>query len=376
MRLLVHHIKTLSHRRIPELMWGGLQAAADFNRPAQAQPTLTKTTPTRTIDPMPFRYILLLNAAILGAQILPPPVFPAGRFYAPYIMPRPTPDLPPDYLSQIYTASGIRYFTLAFIVDTSGNGPGCQASWGPRTPISQETALAPAIQNLRAQGGDILISFGGEAGKELAIACDNATALQAQYQAVIDKYKLAVLDLDIEGTALKDSASVDRRNAALAAIQAANPGVQISYTLPVATDGLTQGGIALLNNAMAHGVKVAVVNLMTMDYGAAADPLAMGAHAITAVNGAVAQMLDNGIRARIGICPMIGLNDVKPEVFSLIDARLIADWAQANPIVSRITMWSVSRDFACPEGSTRSGSSCSGVAQKQYEFSGILNTFH
>ena len=73
---------------------------------------------------------------------------------------------------------------------------------------------------------------------------------------------------------------------------------------------------------------------------------------------------------------MIGLNDVKPEVFSLSDARLVADWARANPIVTRLSMWSVSRDSARPEGSTRAGSSCSGVAQKQYEFSGIFNTFH
>ena len=325
---------------------------------------------------MAYRYSLLLYAAMLGAQTLPPPVFPAGRFYAPYLMPQPTPDLPPDYLSQLSAVSGIRYFTLAFIVDRGGDGTGCQASWGPRTPGAMETALAPAIRNLRSKGGDVLISFGGEAGKELALVCNDATALQAQYQAVIDKYNVAVLDLDIEGNALKDAASIERRNAALAAIQTANPGVQVSYTLPVATNGLTQGGIALLNSAMSHGVRVAVVNLMTMDYGGAADPLAMGPHAMTAVNGAVAQMLDNGIRARIGICPMIGLNDVKPEVFSLSDARLIADWAQANPIVTRLSMWSVSRDSACPEGSTRAGSSCSGVAQKQYEFSGIFNTFH
>lgn len=321
---------------------------------------------------MVFRFLLLLNAVLLGAQTLPPPAFPAGRFYAPYIMPRPTPDLPPTYLSQIKDASGVRYFTLAFILD----GGGCAASWGSRTRLAQETALGPAIEDLRSHGGDVLISFGGEAGRELALGCDSALALQAQYQTVIDKYKIAVLDLDIEGNALKDSASVDRRNTALAAIQAANPNVQVSYTLPVATTGLTPAGIALLNNAMAHGVKVAVVNLMTMDYGGAADPLAMGAHVIAAVNGTTAQMLDNGIRARIGICPMIGLNDVKPEVFSLSDARQVIDWAQSNPVVTRLTMWSVERDAACAEGSARPASRCSGVAQQQYEFSGILNTFH
>jgi hypothetical protein len=184
-----------------------------------------------------------------------------------------------------------------------------------------------------------------------------------------------VLDLDIEGKSLNDAASVDRRNVALAAIQAANPGIQISYTLPVATDGLNQGGLALLNNAMSHGVKVAVVNLMTMDYGGAADPQAMGAHAISAVNGATAQMLDNGIRARIGIIPMIGSNDTKPEVFSLSDARMVADWAQSNPVVTRLSMWSVDRDLACA-GATKASSTCSGVDQQPYEFSKILNTFH
>lgn len=322
---------------------------------------------------MILRYAVLLNAVVLIAQTpLSPPAFPAGRFYAPYIMPRPAPDLGREYLSQIADASGIRYLTLAFIID----GGGCEAAWGGRTPLAQETALASAIETLRAHGGDVLISFGGEAGQELAVVCDSVAALQAQYQGVIDKYRLKVLDLDIEGTAIKDPASVDRRNAALAAIQTANPDVQISYTLPVATDGLTPSGIALLNNAMSHGVKVAVVNLMTMDYGGTADPLSMGRHAITAANGTIAQMLDNGIRARIGICPMIGNNDVKPEVFTLADAGQVADWAQANPVVVRMTMWSVSRDNPCAGGSTRTGSSCSGVDQQAWDFSKIFNTFH
>src|SRR4051812_19639538 len=105
---------------------------------------------------MLFRYSLLLNVALLGAQTLPapPPAFPAGRFYAPYIMPRPTPDLANTFLSQISETSGIRYFTLAFIIA----GDGCGASWGARTPLVQENTLAPAIETLRAHGGDILIS--------------------------------------------------------------------------------------------------------------------------------------------------------------------------------------------------------------------------
>jgi hypothetical protein len=315
------------------------------------------------------RFLLLLHAATLFAQM--PPVFPTGRFYAPYIMPRPTPDMARDYLSRLSTTSGIRYFTLAFIIGDSDGS--CKATWGGRTPLTQETALRAAIDELRAQGGDVLISFGGEAGRELALNCATPEALAAEYQAVIDKYDIRILDLDIEGTAIKDPDSVDRRNAALAAIQAANPGIQISYTLPVNPDGLAPSGVALLNSAMAHNVKTSVVNLMTMDYGGSADPLRMGPHAISAVNGATAQMLDNGIRARLGIIPMIGNNDVKPEVFTLADAKLVADWAQANPVVMRMSMWSVSRDQGCVSGAVRG--QCSGVSQQAYDFSRILGAF-
>ncbi len=307
---------------------------------------------------------LALLSGLLRAQA------PPQRFYAPYIMPRAGTDL-----SAIVRDSGIHMLTLAFIVSASADGGTCAASWGGRTTLDQEIVIGPAIESLRAGGGDVLISFGGEAGKELALTCDTPAALQAQYRAVIDKYKLTRLDLDIEGAAIKDAASVDRRNAALAALQSANPALEITYTLPVETTGLAPSGIRLLTNAMSHGVKVAVVNLMTMDYGASANPQTMGLHAITAVNGATAQMLDNGIRARIGICPMIGANDVKPEVFSLADARLLLDWAQPNPVVVRLSMWSVSRDAPCSESKT-TGSSCSGVDQQQYGFSNILNAFH
>src|SRR6185503_12800993 len=115
--------------------------------------------------------------------------------------------------------------------------------------------------------------------------------------------------------------------------------------------------------------------------GGSADPLQMGPHAISAVNSATGQMLDNGIRARLGIIParlgiipMIGNNDVKPEVFTLADAKLVADWAQANPVVVRMSIWSVSRDNGCAPGVARG--QCSGVPQQAYGFSKILGAFH
>ena len=59
--------------------------------------------------------------------------------------------------------------------------------------------------------------------------------------------------------------------------QAANPGLTISFTLPVLPAGLTADGINLLRDALAKGVRVGVVNLMTMDYGDSAAPGQRGA---------------------------------------------------------------------------------------------------
>lgn len=58
----------------------------------------------------------------------------------------------------------------------------------------------------------------------------------------------------------------------MCALQAANPGLTISYTLPVLPTGLTPNGVALLANAVQRGVRVDVVNIMTMDYGDVAAP--------------------------------------------------------------------------------------------------------
>ena len=59
---------------------------------------------------------------------------------------------------------------------------------------------------------------------------------------------------------------------------------------------------------------------------------------------------------------MIGLNDVKPEVFTLTDTRAMMDWAQANPVVSRVSMWSVERDLGCSDSGGKASSSCSGAS--------------
>src|SRR5690349_1537438 len=85
-----------------------------------------------------------------------------GRVFAPYI----DMSLSNNNLPQMSQASGIKYFTLAFIVSNGG----CQAGWGGLGSVSSDTMIKPLIDGLRSQGGDVIISFGGAAGSELAVA--------------------------------------------------------------------------------------------------------------------------------------------------------------------------------------------------------------
>src|SRR5207249_4683334 len=118
----------------------------------------------------------------------------------------------------------------------------------------------------RSRGGDVKIAFGGESGSELAQVCTTVGALTAEYQAVVTAYRLRYVDFDIEGAAVADAASIGRRSQALKALQAANPGLKVSLTLPVLPSGLDQNGLNVLTSAVNAGVTLDVVNVMAMDY--------------------------------------------------------------------------------------------------------------
>ena len=104
---------------------------------------------------------------------------------------------------------------------------------------TEQNPYADQISAIRSRGGDVIVSFGGEAGKELAIAETNAAALEAEYQSIIDRYKLTWLDFDIRRKIIVRRTPTERRNAVLARLQSKNPGLIVSYTLPVDPDGIS-----------------------------------------------------------------------------------------------------------------------------------------
>ena len=316
-----------------------------FGPPGAVTPTPSPTPTSGPVTPTP---------TPTATPPTPGGGFPA-RLAAPYIDALLWPTFS---MTNAATATGHKYYTLAFFQD----GGGCTPKWGGVIPLADNFYM-DHITNLRQMGGDVIMSFGGAAGLELAQACGTVSALQAAYQSVITKYNFKWIDLDIEGAAIADTAANDRRNKALRGLQLANPGLRVSYTLPVMPDGLTHYGLALLTNAKDNGVRVDVVNVMAMDYGPCID---MGQAAIDAARNTNTQMQQIGLSTKIGVTPMIGVNDVTCEVFRLDDGDQLLAYAQANSFVAELAFWSMNRDNGGCPGSLQN--TCSGLSQSQFAF--------
>jgi Glycosyl hydrolases family 18 len=236
-------------------------------------------------------------------------------------------------------ASGVKFWTLCFIqADSKG-----QPSWNGYDSI-YNPFYKNFIGSIRAAGGDVIVSFGGAIAKEIAQTIYDDAALAAAYQRVIDTYKLRYIDIDIEGSAIHSARpSIDRRNRAMAILMKNNPGLRISYTLPCGTGGLVGEGIYVIESAKKFNAGLYMINLMTMDYYQRVQD--MGRAAISAAMGTRKQLVDRGMgNIRIGITPMIGVNDSPGEVFGISDALNVAAWAKKTPYVGLLAFWEAARD--------------------------------
>ena len=250
-------------------------------------------------------------------------------------------------VTNLANTTGNKFWTMAFIVsDEKPNGVPCWFGKPSPTPMSGDTRWAPDFNNLRAMGGDVIISFGGMDGKELALVHSTASSLQAAYQLVITKYSCKWMDFDIEWGAIFDTAATTRRNKAIKNLQDANPGLKVSFTLGSLNpdSGMTNESLNLLKNAKANGVKVEIVNIMAMNY----DPVKfcgdMGKYGIAVTNKTRSQVQSISLDARIGITPEVGVNTYRCEVFTLAHAQQMYNLAVSNSWVGLLSYWSIDND--------------------------------
>jgi hypothetical protein len=290
-------------------------------------------------------------------------------------------------LAQLSQESGAKYLSLAFLqTDQPGS---CTAYWNGDTssPISP-SSFGADIAAIQASGGNVIPSFGGYSadttGTELADSCSSVDAIAKVYEQLITTYNVPRIDLDVEANSLTNTAGINRRNEAIAETEAwaAAHGrhIQFSYTVPTFPTGLTPAGLAVLQNAVADGARISVVNIMTFDYylGTAQDMLA---DTRTAAEGLYDQLqtLYPGDSPRqlwhmIGVTEMPGIDDYGAgETFTKADAPALLRWAIGKGI-DMISFWALQRDNGgCP--GTKGAGTCSGLAQPTWYFSHTFEPF-
>jgi chitinase len=277
----------------------------------------------------------LVPATVIGFFAAPAAAasaFPA-HYAAPYLQlgSESTGDMAADM-----SASGLKYYTLAFLIPRSG----CTPEW--EDGGDSLGAFTAQVNAIKSAGGNVIISFGGEAGGELAETCTSVSSLTAAYQNVVNTYGITRLDFDIEGDPLDNTSANSRRDQALAALQAANPSVQVDFTIPVDPDGLESNALALLNDAKSKGVKVTTVNIMTMDFGDGENALNDAESAANATHTQLTSIYGGSSAAvwgKIGLTPIAGHNDDN-ENFTQANASTLETFA-ASKGVGELAFWEV-----------------------------------
>jgi chitinase len=271
---------------------------------------------------------------------------------------------------EVMARSGVQDITLAFMLAAKG----CNPAWDGRRPLLGGTDAA-AIESIRGAGGEVDVSFGGWSGRKLGSVCKSAAALEAAYQKVIDAYSLRAIDIDIEHGEFNSRKARQRVVQALAGVQRANPGLEISITMGTEEAGPGRTGLALIAEAAAISFRPSAWTVMPFDFGTPATD--MGHASIRALEG-----LDRALSSAYGVSTaaayemagvssMNGHTDEASETVSLEDFRTIAAFAREHHL-ARLTFWSVNRDRPCPapEGE------CSGIAQEPFAFSSIVAGYH
>jgi chitinase len=311
----------------------------------------------------------------------------AGSWFAGYVDVTAT----PTFEFETPTTKPAKQVVLSFIVASTDGA--CTPSWGAAYSLDEASAsldLDRRIARLQEQGGEVAVSFGGLKNQELAVTCTSVTQLAAAYSAVIDRYNLSTIDLDIEGAALANTAANTRRAEALAIVQkqrrSEGKSLAIWLTLPVTQDGLAVDGQNTVQATLAGKVDIAGVNAMTMDYGSSltegTSMLQASEDAVTAVQRQLGILyrqqhitLNQGtLWSKVGATPMIGQNDDKGEVFTLSDASKFNTFLKSHG-VGRVSAWSLNRDRSCGSNYTTLtvvSDSCSGIVQGSQHFSTIL----
>ena len=243
--------------------------------------------------------------------------------------------------------------TWAFATGECGN-----ENWAG---INPDVLALANVQNFVTANVNYVISTGGAAG---ILTCTTETGMQT----FINRYasaNLVGIDFDIEGN--QSQTDINHLVQQVAAVQASYPNLRFSFTLATlgSSNGLVTSNLYGDLNALGDGVIKAIkqyglsnytINLMVMDFGAASTSVCVVANGVcdmgnTAIQAAINLNAKYGIPfSQIELTPMIGLNDVASETFSLQNVDTLSQWALNNKLAG-IHFWSIDRDTPCSQTS-------------------------
>ena len=267
-------------------------------------------------------------------------------------------------LGQVQDETGINYFNLGFInpsqtnpLDQEGN---INWRWGGYSSISENGAdayqyagIISVMDEIRANGGDFAISFGGQYGKAPWVVTQNEEKLKDMYVDVINKYDCKRIDLDIEES--NQGEAENRANARAVAAAQMETGVSVTLTIPIMPSGWETKQIKLIKAYLDAGVDIAIINSMTMCYGAGLyENEDYGDASIRAIENSINQLQaiysNYGINlttsqaySKTGATVCIGYESSYFPTFTTAMAKKVADHAKANNY-GMLSYWSINRD--------------------------------
>lgn len=302
-----------------------------------------------------------------------------STWFAPYV----DATLTPTYQFQDPSLDPARQSVLGFVVAGANR---CTPSWGDAYTLAQADAslnLTSRVAQYHAIGGDTIISFGGRDHEDLAQACTSVSALTAAYQQVVSRYHPRLLDFDVEGAALNDAASINRRAAAVAALIARNGGPRhlgVWITVPAGPGGLPEAAVRVAAAFFAHKIVPAGINVLALDFGQSESSMSQSVLSVaTASQAQVANLYEHyGVTSSLpqhfGVTVMIGENDSAGENLSVAGASEVARVA-ATRHWGRVSMWSLNRDAQCGSAFAEVGvlsNTCSGAVETSLGFAKAL----
>ena len=253
--------------------------------------------------------------------------------------------------------SNVNAATWAFATGECGSENWAGVTW--------QDFAAPNVKSFVNANKNYIVSTGGAAG---VFTCSTNAGMKT----FIDRYmsaKLIGIDFDIEGG--QTSAQITNLVKTLVYAQSLYPNLRISFTLATLADStsgrasLNSTGDLVVKTAKAAGLDF-YVNLMTMDYSNSASASVcvinsstnqcdMGLSAIQAVKNL---QYTYGIpNNRVEVTPLIGDADVPNEIFTLNDAKVVAQYVKANNLAG-YHYWSYDRDTPCGGNNTSNTTTC------------------